>query len=183
MVVLAQDQAACFGDLHVGGPAESTLIYNRVIFRCMTNRLFLMKSPLIKTILLVAALAALWSPLRAEDGPLSYTPAVVTLTGTIFQESYGDDPPSPRYRGHQAWILRLERPIALRGVPGDKLDVDAANIKEVALNVDHTKYPIAKNAFKKTRFVVTGTLYQPGTTNFLRSVVLYVSDMQSASHK
>lgn len=142
-----------------------------------------MKLFLFKIFLLLTALASLRFPLHAEDASLSYAPAVVTLTGTIFQESYGDDPPSPRYHGHQAWILHLERPISLRGVPGDRLNFDATDIKEVALNVDHAKHPISDKAFKKTRFVVVGTLYQPGTTNFLRPIVMSVSRLQPAGHK
>ena len=142
-----------------------------------------MKAPLTKTFLLLAALASFCLPLYAKDAPLSYSPAVVTLNGTIFQESYGDDAPSPRYHGHQAWILRLKRPVSLRGVPGDKLDVDVTNVKEVALNVDHAKHPIPKGAFKKTHFVVTGTLYQSGTTNFLRPIVLSVTDLHPSSYK
>ena len=143
----------------------------------------LLKFPLIKTFLLLAALASLCTPLHAADAPLSYAPAVVTLTGTVFQEAYGEDPPSPRYRGQQAWILHLEHPISLRGVPSDKFNVDAANVKEVVLNVDHAKHPLPKSAFKKTHFVVTGTLYQSGTTNFLRPVVLSVTNSRPASPK
>ena len=142
-----------------------------------------MKLLFIRVILLLAAVASFWSRLHAEDPSLSYTPVVVTLKGTIFQESYGDDPPSSRYRGYHAWILRLERPISIRGVAGDEFNVDATNVKEVALNVDHAKHAIPKSAFNKTRFVATGTLYQPGTTAFLRPIVLSVSTLQPASHQ
>jgi hypothetical protein len=140
------------------------------------------KSAFIKTILL-ATLATCSASLHAKDrSRLSYSPAVVTLTGTVFEESYGDDPPSERYRGYHAWILRLERPISIRGIPGDPLTPEARNVKEVQLNVDHATHPIRKRAFGKTRFVATGELYQPGTSFFLRPVVLAVTTLKAGPH-
>lgn len=139
-----------------------------------------MKPAFIKAIL-VATFASYWASLYAEEPrQLSYAPAVVTLAGTILEESYGDDPPSPRYRGHKAWILRLEKPISIRGIPGDPLTTEAKDVEEVHLNVDHAKQPIPKDAFSMTHFVATGVLYQPGTANFRRPIVLLVSSLEVA---
>jgi hypothetical protein len=117
-----------------------------------------MKLAFIKALLL-ATVSFQWTPLRAEDSkPVSYEPTVVTLSGTIVEEGYGDDP-SPIDRGKFAWILRLERTISAPATPDDEINTEERNVKEIHLNVSHAKYPIPKDAFGKTRFTATGTLY------------------------
>ena len=141
-----------------------------------------MKSVLFKAILLTT-FALPWTPLRSDESrPVPYGPSVVTLTGTIISVGYGDDP-SPIDRGKHAWILCLDRPISVPAVPGDEIDVAEKNVREVHLNVDHAKYPIAKNAFGKIRFTATGTLFHGITPHHLRPIVMVVSDLKRAAAK
>jgi len=137
-----------------------------------------MKSALLKALLL-ATIAFPWPSLAAEtSNPVSYEPAVVTLSGTIFEEGYGDDP-STSDRGKRAWILRLDRPISVPAKPGDEIDIEEKNVKEVHLNVDHARYPTPKGGFGKTRFTATGALYHGHNIHHLRPIVMRVSDLKT----
>lgn len=138
-----------------------------------------MKSTIIK-MLLIATAALFGTSLRADDGKqVSYGPSSATLTGTIIEEGYGDDP-LPMDRGKHAWILRLDRTISVRAKPGDEVDTEEKNVTEVHLNVDHAKHPIPKDAFGKTRFTVTGVLYHAINVHHLRPIMMSVSDLKPA---
>ena len=136
-----------------------------------------MKSAIIKT-LFMATVAFCWTPLHAGDGnQVSCEPSVVTLTGTIVEEGYGDDP-SPIDRGKFAWILRLDRTVSVPAKPGDEIDTDEKNVKEIHLVVDHAKFPVSKADFGKTRFTATGTLYHAHTVHHLRPILMFVSNLK-----
>ena len=139
-----------------------------------------MKLTLVPTLLFV--LAFCWTPLRAgEDKPVAYEPAVVTLSGTIVREGFGDDA-SPLDRGKPVWILHLAQPVSVSAKPGDEIDTEEKNVTEVHLNIDPAKHPIPEDAFGKTHFAATGTLYHAHTTHHLRSIVMLVSTLSSAAH-
>jgi hypothetical protein len=139
-----------------------------------------MKSTLIEALLL-ATIAFPWMSLRADDSKVvSFEPTVVTLSGTIIEEGYGDDP-SPIDRGKHAWILRLDRPISVPAKPGDEIDTEEKNVTEVHLNVSHAKHPIPKDKFGRTRFTATGTLYHQHNSHHLRAIVMLVSDLKPAT--
>lgn len=140
-----------------------------------------MKTTLIKALLLLT-LAFQWTSVRAEDKTVSYEPTVATLSGTIVEEGYGDDS-SPINRGKHAWILRLDRIISLPATPGDDINIEEKNVTEVHLNLDRTKHRIDKNAFGRTAFTATGTLYHRHNGNHLRPIVMLVSDLKAASMK
>jgi hypothetical protein len=131
----------------------------------------------------IATLALCWMPLRAEDTKqVAYEPTVVTLTGVVVEEAFGEDA-SIFERGKHAWILRLDQSIYVPAKPGDEIDTEEKNVKEVHLSVDYAKHPIAKTAFGKARFMATGTLYHAHTAHHLRRIVMLVSDLKPAEAK
>ena len=138
-----------------------------------------MKRTLIPTFLFMAAFC--WTPLSAgEDKSVAYEPAVVTLNGTIAKEGFSDDA-SPVDRGRTVWILHLNQPVSVPAKPGDEINTEEKNVTEVHLNIDPAKHPIPEDAFGKTHFVATGTLYHAHTTHHLRPIVMLVSTLTSAA--
>ena len=138
-----------------------------------------MKSPIGKALILATVAFGL-TLLRADDGKwVSYDPSVVTLTGTVVEEGYGDQP-SLIDRGRHAWILRLDRPVSVRTNPANEIATEEKNVTQVHLNVVHAKHPIPKGAFGKTRFTATGTLYHGHNIHHLRPIVMLVSDLRPA---
>jgi hypothetical protein len=141
-----------------------------------------MKSSIIKA-LVMATVAFCWAPLHAEDSKqVAYGPTVVTLTGVIIEEAFGEDA-STFDRGRHVRILRLDQTISVPAKPGDEIDTEEKNVKEVHLVIDHAKHPIPKNAFGKTHFTATGTLYHAHTVHHLRPIVMLVSDLKPARTK
>lgn len=140
-----------------------------------------MNALIARTIVLAMALtlAAVFSP-AAEPAWVSYEPAVVTLSGTIVKEAFGEDA-APMDVGRHVWILRLDRPISVRGIPKDEINTQEENVREIHLNAEHRKYPIPEAAFGKTRFVVKGTLYHAITAHHLRPIVMLVSTIEPAA--
>ena len=67
--------------------------------------------------------------------------------------------------------------------PGDQIDTEEKNVMEVHLNIDPKKHQIPKNAFGKTAFAVTGTLYHAHTAHHLRLIVMLVSTIAPATTK
>lgn len=115
----------------------------------------------------------------AEPTWVSYGRAATTLTGTITEETFGEDA-SPRDRGARVWILHLDRPISVRAVPHDEIDVQELHVTEVHLSIDHGKHPIGKEQFGKVRFAVTGTLFHQFNTHHLRAIVMNGADLKPA---
>jgi Domain of unknown function (DUF4431) len=141
-----------------------------------------MKLAVIKA-LLAATLTLQLAVLQADEAKqVSYEPAVVTLTGTIIEEGYGDDP-APIDRGKRAWILHLAEPISVPAKPGDEIDTEEKNVREVHLNLAEVKRPLPKVALGKTRFSATGTLYHAHTVHHLRPIVMMVSELKPAKTK
>jgi acetyl esterase/lipase len=111
----------------------------------------------------------------------AYEPAIETLAGTIVEERLSEDEDTPPLdRGKVVWILRLDRPVFVPGKAGDEIDVEEKSVTEIHLNVEHAKFPIAKEAFGKKRFVTTGTLYHAHTAHHQRAIVMMVSDLKPA---
>ena len=133
--------------------------------------------PIFATIFLMMA-AACWTPLHAGDKKsVAYEPTVVTLSGTIVKEKFGDDA-APVNRGKSAWILRLDQRISVPAKVGDEIDLKEENVSEIHLNIDQTKHPVPKKSFGKTHFTATGTLYHSHTTHHLRPIMMQVSTLE-----
>ena len=133
--------------------------------------------------LVFGALALCCVSVLADDKrQVAYEPSVVTLTGTIVEEGYGEDA-APIDRGKRAWILRLDQPVSVPAKAGDEIDTEEKNVTEIHLNVDHSKHPVAKAALGKTRFAATGTLYHSHTIHHLRAIVMLVSELKPAGSK
>ena len=138
-----------------------------------------MKSAVIK-LLLVAALALHAMDLLADEAKqVAYEPAIVTLSGTIVEEGYGDDA-TPMDRGKRALILRLDQPISVSAKPDDEINPEEKNVREVHLML---KPPLPKIASGKTRFSATGTLFHAHTVHHLRPIVMTVSELKPAKTK
>jgi hypothetical protein len=145
-------------------------------FGCGPRSARTVRTAIIKAFL-SATVALLCTLLRADETRrVPYEPAVVTLSGVIVEEGYGDDA-SPLDRGKHAWILRLDRPIFVPAKTGDEIDIEERNVTEIHLNVKHVENPISKDAFGTTRFLATGTLYHAITTHHLRPIVMLVSNL------
>ena len=139
--------------------------------------------PTIFAALFFAVLASNTASLCAADTDwFSYMPAVSTLTGTITEESYGEDA-SPNDRGAKVWILHLDRPISVRATPKDEINVQELHVSEVHLNIAHRKHPIAKKQFGTVRFTAIGTLYHQFNSHHLRPIVMLGSDLKPAKAK
>ena len=127
------------------------------------------------SLLSIIALALCLAPASAQPpSPVSYAPAVVSLTGTITKERYPDDAPE-NDKGYSVWVLRLDRPISLPA--SNELDVREDRVTEVQLSLD-AKQTVAKRDLGRTHFTATGTLFHGFNAHHLRSVVLQATTLK-----
>jgi hypothetical protein len=114
---------------------------------------------------------------------LEYMPAVVQLVGTIKEEVY---PGRPNFESlakgdEPEWclILHLDKPICLKGRPGDEIERDRKNVKKLHLVFLRGNYQNSKKMLNK-RVTVTGKMSGAFTAHHHAEVLIDVDQMKLA---
>lgn len=115
---------------------------------------------------------------------LSYEPKEVRLIGTIIRKTF---PGPPNYESIENgdepetfWILRLKKPVCLKGKPDDELNSEAEkNIKDFHMVLDNEMYARYKHLVSKD-VIAEGTLFHAHTAHHRTKVLMTVISIKSA---
>ncbi|MBI5492901.1 MAG: DUF4431 domain-containing protein [Deltaproteobacteria bacterium] len=109
---------------------------------------------------------------------LSHEPTEVRLIGTIIRKTF---PGPPNYESIEKgdepetfWILKLKRPVCVKGRPDDELNSETEkNIKNLHLVLDNEMYARYKHLVLKN-VIAEGTLFHAHTAHHRTKVLMTV---------
>lgn len=138
-------------------------------------------------ILLLGMSVVGFSPARGAEGSqpcLSYEPATVTLKGTVSRKTFSGP---PNYESVEAgdqpetyWVLRLTKPLCVKGKGDDGQDPDdqpESGVADIQLNLNEDQYAKYRNLVGK-EVTVTGSLSHAFTGHHHTAVLLTVTEMK-----
>ncbi len=107
------------------------------------------------------------------QGCLNYEPATVTLTGTISRRTFIN----VSEQKEVVWILKIAKPICLKGDEGSDFNVERSRVSDVQLVLDPEMFGKYRGLLgKKVR--ATGTLFGEHTAHHFTPVLLDVSEIR-----
>jgi hypothetical protein len=115
---------------------------------------------------------------------LEYEPAVVTLTGTIVQQTYPGPPNyEDNYKGEElerVWTLILNKAICLKASTG--LNEAATNIREIQLIFKLDQYS-RLSVLDEAKVMVSGTLFHKHSGHHHTRVLLNATEIKELEKK
>ncbi len=135
--------------------------------------------------LVILTMAAFASVAASQNlDTLSYGPADVTITGVVVARTF---PGSPNFESIKKgdkpevfWILNLPKPVSVRGVPNDDIDIAETKISRIQLVFEKPKLYHTYRTLLNRAVKVTGTLLHAMSGHHHTAVLLTVSKMTGA---